>query len=787
MMWLHPILTMAQPAGNIRGIVTDGASGQPLPYVTVIILNSDLPTGTTTDESGNFRLNSLPVGRYDIQTSFVGYEPAVFKEIMVTSGKEVFLEISMLENYRELDEVMVRPKVNKEAPLNTMALASARMLSVEEANRYAGGLDDPARLVTAFAGVSGGLSSNGISIRGNSPTFLQWRLEGMEAVNPTHFSDITGIGGGVISALSSHVLGNSDFFTGAFPAEYGNALSGVFDMQLRNGNNQNYEHAAQIGTLGIEFTSEGPFVKGKQASYLINYRYSTMALVGDLFPDLVGEASGMRYQDLTFKMNFPTQQAGTFTVWAIAIKDHFIQREPKDTIAWMNYFENYAELVGNEADFWQTKAVGGMGHRIFVGEKSYLKSALVANYAQNKTLGEVIYPRHNWERYSVIDMKNTNWNVAFNTFLNTKFSAAHTNRTGFNITRLFFDMDYWLYPNLYDNPGYPLPDNMVNFTKDNGSSMAFSAFTQSLFRLNSRLTANVGLHGMYFLLNEKATIEPRISIRWQTFPKHAFGLAYGKHSRRENTDYYFIKNPLTGELVNKNLDFAKAHHFVVSYDYALSEHLRLKIEPYYQYLYDIPVEKGTHLSLINYYDFLQMLPGLVNDGKGENYGIDVTLERYLHAGYYYLLTGTAFNSRYKDGNGDWRNTRLNRKYIINALGGKEWKMGRQKQNILSANLRFTVQGSEWYIPADEAASKAAKNVVYDNSRAYQLQFSPGLQCHFTVGYKINRNRLSHEFALQMMNITSDKEYYYGYNYRDDKPELQSGTGSIPNLYYKIEF
>ena len=787
-----PAQMTAQTAGNIRGFVTDGASGQTLPDVTIMVINSDPVIGTVTDTAGHFRLNRLPVGRYDIQCKYIGYEPAIFKEILVGSGKEVFLEIAMRENMQELAEVTICPKVNKEVPLNTMALAGARMLSVEEANRYAGGLDDPARLVTAFAGVAGGLSSNGISIRGNSPMFLQWRLEGMEAVNPTHYSDITGIGGGVLAALSSHVLRNSDFFTGAFPAEYGNALSGVFDMQLRNGNNQKREHTVRIGTLGLEFASEGPFRTGADPrvcpSYLINYRYSTMGLVTNLFPSFTGNLPGMLYQDLTFKMNFPTRQAGVFTVWGIGIIDLYRQHEPKDTTEWSGYFGESVELYGTEYDFRQTKTVGGIGHRIFIGEKSYLKSALVANYTQNKAEGAYVFPRHNMEHFPAVDMKNTNWNIAFTTFLNTKFSSSHTNRSGINIQRLFFDIDYSMCPNVYDHPGYPPMKKMVNFTKDDGSSMAISAFSQSSFRLNNRLTANVGLHAAYFRLNGKTVVEPRTGFRWQAFPQHAFSLSYGKHSRRENTDYYFIKTSETGnELVNKNLDFAKAHHFVMSYDWSVSEHLRLKIEPYYQHLYHIPVEKGGSLSLINYYDFFQMLPQLINDGKGKNYGIDVTLERYLNTGYYYLLTGTLFDSRYVGGDGIWHNTRQNRNYIINALGGKEWKMGRQKQNIFNANLRFTLMGGERYIPVNEAASIANKMIVYDNTRAYNLQHPPSFLCHFNFGYKINRNRLSHEIALQMMNLTGSKEYNYDYDYLTDQPKLYSGTGSIPNIYYKIEF
>jgi len=319
--------------------------------------------------------------------------------------------------------------------------------------------------------------------------------------------------------------------------------------------------------------------------------------------------------------------------------------------------------------------------------------------------------------------------------------------------------------------------------------MALSAFTQSLLRFNSRLTANIGLHGMYFRLNEKATLEPRVGIRWQPIPKHAFGLAYGKHSRRENTDYYFVKTPETGdELVNKSLDFAKAHHLVLSYDWSISDNLRLKIEPYFQYLYDIPVEKNSEMSMINYRDFLLMLPLLVNDGKGKNYGIDFTLERYLHDGYYYLFTASLFESLYTGGDGIWRNTRLNRNYIVNALGGKEWKMGRQNQNMLSASLRFTLQGGERYIPIDDDASREGRKIVFDNDRAFDPQLSPEFIGHFTISYKINRNRLAHEISLKMINVTGNKEFSgYFYNYRDDRPEMYMGAVVIPNISYKIEF
>lgn len=348
----------AQTGKPIRGIVVDDASGETLPTVAITVLDSNPLIGTTTDTDGNFVISGLLVGRYNLQVTFMGYEPMVYRDILVSSGKETFLTIRLKEEVTQLQEVVIRPTVNKQEPLNSTATASARMLSTEEAARYAGGFDDPARLVSSFAGVAGNVSSNGIAIRGNSPQFLQWRLEGVEIPNPTHFSDITGVGGGILTALSSQVLDNSDFFTGAFPAEYSNALSGVFDMQMRNGNRWDYEHSLQVGTLGIDLSSEGPLKKGGQASYLFNYRYATMALADDLFPGLLGDASGMRYQDLSFKFNFPTKRAGTFSLWGIGIIDRFSEELEENIEEWETDKDDM------DAVYKQKMAAGGVGHRI---------------------------------------------------------------------------------------------------------------------------------------------------------------------------------------------------------------------------------------------------------------------------------------------------------------------------------------------------------------------------------------------------------------------------------------
>lgn len=765
----------AQTGKALRGIVVDNASGETLPSVTITVLNSYPPKGVISDEEGNFSIDNLPVGRYDIQASYIGYEPMTFREILISSAKEVFITIQLKENLNALQEIVIEPKVNKQEPLNNIATASARMLSVEEASRYAGGYDDPARLVTSFAGVAGNVSSNGIAIRGNSPQFLQWRLEGVEIPNPTHFPDITGVGGGILTALSSQVLGNSDFFTGAFPAEYDNALSGVFDMQLRNGNRWDYEHTAQIGTMGIDLSSEGPLKKGGQASYLFNYRYATMALADDLFPGLLGNASGMRYQDLSFKLNFPTKRAGTFSVWGIGVIDRFKNSEEEDVNKWETVEDN------SSAKFNQTMGAGGIGHKYFFNNSTYLKSALAVSYNKNDLSVDLL--DKDMVPTRVNDMEGTNWNVSLSSYLNKKFSSKHTNRTGVKMTRLAYDMDYNISPS-YPNAFLP----MENFAKSDGSTYFASAFTNSTIRLNNELTTNVGLNAQYFPLNKKWNAEFRFGIKWQAQPKHSFALAYGQHSRHEKLDYYFVTTPATGsELVNKKLDFAKAHHVVLSYDWAISENTHLKIEPYFQYLYDVPVARDSSFSIINHRDWY-LNTALVNEGKGKNYGVDVTFERYLADGYYYLFTASVFESRYTGGDGIWRNTRLNRNYLFNALGGKEWKLGRQKQNILGVNLRLSLQGGDRYSPIDEAASQAEQDAVYDTSKAYEKQLSPAFISNFTVSYKMNKKNLAHEFAIKMINATGYKEYEgHIYNYRKKEVEMSRSAVVMPNISYKIEF
>ena len=765
---LFSISLYGQNLQTVRGVVVEKNSGNPIPYAAVALLDTCSSIGTVTDISGRFSLSNVSVGRHDLKISCLGYEPLVLKEILVTSSKEVVLEVRLQESLIALGEVTVKPKINKAEPLNSMAIAGGRMLSVEEASRYAGSMDDPARLVSSFAGVTSSMGNNGIVVRGNAPRLLQWRMEDVEIPNPNHFADVTSFGGGGLTALSSQVLGNSDFYTGAFPAEYSNALSGVFDMYLRNGNNTRYEHTVQIGILGIDAASEGPFRKDYDGSYIFNYRYSTLSLLSPLLPE---DAEGTNYQDLSFKLFFPTRRAGTFSVWGIGLTDRSGTTAETDRSKWV-----YDQDMENQ-DVKQFAGAMGINHKARTGKSSSIKTTLAMTVSgldmHTEQMNDFAVPVPK----NVI--KNTDWTFVFSSALQKRYDAHHTNKTGVRITGLKYDM----FMQNADEAG----SGLQTLTDETGFSALLTAYSNSVFRWG-RWSMNVGVNAQWFTLNDNHTVEPRLSVKYGLSSNRSISLAYGMHSRLEMLNYYFTKKD--GEEINRNLDFTKAHHLSIGYDWEVDENKHLRIEPYVQYLYDVPVLPDSTFSFINLQGdndwFLS--DRLINAGEGINYGVDVTFERYMSRGFYYMITASIFDSRYRTTRNEWYNTRYNRNYVLNVLAGREWMLGKNHQNRLGVSGRRTFQGGDRHSPVDETLSQIRQEAVYDESNPYSERLEPVFLGHLTVSYKVNRKKVAHEIALKMINLTGYKDFYgYRYNYMTGCVDAEREAIIMPNIAYKIEF
>jgi len=265
--------------GAIKGLVIDKQSEIPLQGATIELLNQEKSTGVETNKNGYFTLNNVPLGRQAIRISFIGYESITLPNLDVTSGKDVVVNINLTETFGTLETIVITNETNKDRPINKLTSISARQFSVEDVNRFSGGRSDVGRLAANFAGVSAPDDSrNDIVVRGNSPTGLLWQLEGIPIPSPNHFSTL-GTTGGPVSALNPNILKNSDFITSAFPAEYGNAIGGVFDLGFRKGNIDDNEYSLQVGVFtGVEAMAEGPIGK-KQGSFLVAGRYLVLLVI----------------------------------------------------------------------------------------------------------------------------------------------------------------------------------------------------------------------------------------------------------------------------------------------------------------------------------------------------------------------------------------------------------------------------------------------------------------------------------------------------------------------------
>ena len=298
----------AQQTQTIRGKILDKDTYSPIIGATVIVITeTEKMLGASTDLDGNYRIEGVSLGRHEVKISYIGYYEQIIP-VIVNIGKEIILDVKIEEAFTSIDVVEVTADENGGVK-NDMALASVTSFSVEETDKYAGSRGDPARMASNFAGVQGADDSrNDIIVRGNSPLGVLWRVEGIDIPNPNHFA-IAGTSGGPVSILNNKMMANSDFFTAAFPAEYGNSTAGIFDLKFRNGNNEKHEFTGQFGFLGTEIMAEGPLNKKTGSSYLIAYRYSTLAIFGGLGIN-VGTDAIPSYQDLSFKLNFP-QKTGS--------------------------------------------------------------------------------------------------------------------------------------------------------------------------------------------------------------------------------------------------------------------------------------------------------------------------------------------------------------------------------------------------------------------------------------------------------------------------------------------
>ena len=757
---------------NIRGIITDKLSQTPLIGVSLQI--SLLQKATTSDTLGKFTLSNIQPDRYEIKVFYVGYKSITIPNVVVISGKETILDIIMEDEFSQLAEVVVNAS-NKGGTINNLASISARTFSMEEVNRYSGGRSDPARLVANFAGVSAPDDSrNDIVIRGNSPVGVLWRIDGMNVTNPNHFASV-GTTGGAVSALNTNLLKSSDFFSSAFPAEYGNATAGVFDLGFRNGNNKKRETTFQVGVItGLEATTEGPFSKKSTASYLVGYRYALAGVAQKLGVN-IGTTATPSYQDLSFKLNSGTTKFGKFSLFGIlATSTIEIGRGSSNT------------LYGNQVDFASKIGLLGVNHFIQINKKSYVSSTIGLNYSSTDQTS-----------YGIERPLDSIFIKEVNNVVKTSYNISSTYNSKIN-SRLFFKVgiqDEIVGLNLYYKTKNRIIDDYKQIWDYNSTTNFAQGFVHIKYNITEKLTMNSGIHSQFLFLNNSKSVEPRVGLIYYATNNSSFNFGYGLHAQMQPINVYFLQSTDTsGNIVynNKNLDFTKSHHFVFGYNIQPINDWRIKAEIYYQSIYNVPVNSfSSSYSMLNTGSTFKtdLQDSLKNNGTGKNYGIELTIEKFFSKGYYGLFTSSVYSSKYTGSDGIERNTAFNGKYVFNILAGKEWKIGSSKRNKFSTDVKFTNAGGRAYTPIDLTASNTIGREQLSTD-SYSSYYDNYYRLDIKAGYTLNsgERKISHTFSLDLQNVTNHKNVFSrSYDERSQSISTTYQLGFFPNVMYKFQF
>ena len=779
--------TIAQsPTQTLRGAITDADSGAPLPGAYLLLLRSDT-LHAVADESGKYSIPAVPVGRYRLQASHLGYETVTIAEVLVEGGKETVQNIQLRERSEALQEVVVKAQANSEADIHPV---SVHTITVEEQFRFPATFFDPGRVALSYPGVTGlNDGTNVISVRGNSPAAVKWRLEGVEIVNPNHtanagtFSDRPTQAGGGVNILSAQLLGTSTFLTGAYPAGYDNALGGILDMRLRRGNDQQHEFTVQAGLIGVDVAAEGPaFAKAsaggrsafaeasagrERASYLANYRYSFTGILAALGADFGDDQ--IAFQDLSVHISLPTAKAGRFSVFGVgginstrsyALEDSTQVAEDKQRF---------------DIGFLSKMGAAGVTHVLPIGKKSVLRTVGVLSALDHHRTSNPVWEisgTEGWSEDLFVERK-----MALSSIFTTKISARHRLRVGIQASREFADFTsyYTSHFGLFSSTGKV-------------AGWLFQPFADWHAHFSQKLELSAGLHLTHFTYSPTdISPEPRIALGFSPDARKRISLSYGLLSQTNIPQLYFSPTP-----IKEGLGLIKSHHLVLGYRQELAPSLILNAELYYQRLFDVPVAEnpGSTFSVLNLTEAYRLWNFVIQEtGAGRNFGLDLSVQKFLLDRYYFIAGGSLYRSLYTADDGIERSTRFDGRYLLNLTGGREFsKQKKNKVVVRGVNAHFLWLGGFRAAPVDLAKTLDRGYTVYDESDGFPLKQEDYIRLDLRFYQKWNRAGRNSTLSIDIQNVLNRKNAGFAYyDFVKDEVVDKRQLGLLPILSWRVEF
>jgi len=480
-----------------------------------------------------------------------------------------------------------------------------------------------------------------------------------------------------------------------------------------------------------------------------------------------------QYQDLAFKVNLPNTKLGNFVVYGVGGTSSIAMLDSERE-------EGELSLNGEGQDLVNATTMGtfGISHRYLINNQSYTNLTLAANYQRETTqIDDLDSLGNNPSRFYDSNFIQKRLSAKF--IYSNKFSARHTFKTG--ITTNYYINDFADSSRIGNSNDF---QTIRNFA---GNSNLLQAFAQSKYKLSERLTMVGGLYGQYFLLNNSSSIEPRLAFQLKADERNSFSLAFGRHSQLQPFGVYFDESNDNNIRSNEDLEFTFSNHFVFGYDRNIGQNFRLKTEAYYQHITNAPIlNNSSTFSLLNYgADFGNpSIDSLVNEGLGRNYGIELTLEKFFSDRYYFLVTTSLFESKYQGSDEVWRNTVFNTNYVVNALFGMEFPIG--KNNVLSVDLKTAFAGGRRYTPIDEVASINSGETVFIEDMTFEEKFKPYIKPDIKVSFRNNNAKFSQIWSISIENVINRDNIFRQY-FDGTQIRTEYQLGLFPVFQYRIEF
>lgn len=767
---LLSIFSFPIAAQTLRGTVSDADNNRPVAGASATLLGAMPPQNTVTDSAGTFVFQNLRPGYYRCEVKAESFENQTIVEIDVAAGKERVVAIALRRSSTALPVLTVtsnNPRLRPPLPLGEIPLTREQTL------RFPATFFDPARLAMTYPGVANNDDqANGLNIRGNSPASVRWRLEGVDVVNPNHltnagtFSDRPTAAAGGVAMFSAQMLDNSSLLTGSFPAGYGDALGGIMDMNLRRGNSRQHEFTAQAGLIGLDLAAEGPLngrrhtvEAGRQASYLANYRYSTVGLLGQMGISFGDEQ--IDFQDLSFKLNFQGKNGGEWSVFGLGglSKNVF---EHKTDSASIKQLKDFFDI-----DYQSKTGIIGLSNWSPLGKRGWVKITLAASAQSNERTAVSFSEQYEeFDSSDELDESKISGSIAVAQRIHDQWRIT----AGVLLTRQYFKGA---------SSEASMPPEIARHEYLASQPWANLAWNSR----DEKTAVQIGLHSLIFPPKDRITAEPRLTVAHALAPNQRLAFSGGLYSQIA---------PLW--LPSNSLDLMRAWHTGLRYAWNLTSEWAFETELFWQRQTDVGVDAGeaNTFSLLNENDYrLFSQKTFIYNGLGDNQGIEISAERYLADGWFALLNATFLGARYRGSDEVWRASRWDVGHILNLTGGKEWQRDKRpgRVNAFGINGRFGWSGGLRAMPVDVEASEDAGTTVFDDSAGFSVKQKDYFRLDLRVYWKRSLGNFRNStFAMDFQNATMQENIAYQYwDPFTEKVETKKQLGLIPNISWRLEF